>query len=101
IGAFQLPSAFTESLWTMPAEPHWNDAICVRKSGRAWFSLKTTVIGSAASTLSTFRLCEPSNSDRHSHFVLGSRYRFQVQTTSALVSAAPLWNLTPGRSLKG
>ena len=57
----------------MPADPHWNAAICVRKSGRAWFSLNTTVIGSVASTLSIFRPWEPSNSARHSHFVFGSR----------------------------
>ena len=73
IGAFQLPSALTESLWMIAPEPHWNEALWVRKRGRAWFSLNATVSGSFASTLSILRLCDPSNSERQSHFVFGSR----------------------------
>ena len=58
------------------------------------FMLNTTVVASGALIVST----SPKN-DRATAAFLGSMIRSKVYFTSALVSASPLWNLTPLRIL--
>jgi hypothetical protein len=79
--------------------PQSGRASVPRNSAVGWSSLTTTVLGSGASTASIFAKPLPFSSVRQRHCVAGSSQRLNDQTTSSAVMVAPLWNLTPRRSV--
>ena len=63
-------------------------------------SRNMTCVGVDASTATTLICRVPSKLARQGQPDFGSRKRCQLHTTSADVSGAPLWNVTPSRRVK-
>ena len=63
------------------------------KPGKGYLSLNWTVESSLAETES-MKGMKPANSD----LFAGSRTRWKENTTSAVVTGSPLWNVAPSRS---
>ena len=89
-GWVALVAALLGSTMTAVAWPIWN-----RKSGLVFFSVMTTVSSSVA-----LKLTMLANTALSLFGVPSAAARSNENFTAAALNGSPLWNLTPGRSLK-